>query len=360
MFEPDARSQLAHVALLARSEDVRRGHGREEKRRDERRRGEHRKAARDDPRAHSQRAQHDERDHQRAIEKVVVRAEALQQHDAGRAPGASRLAGLQVEDQLGQGEGHEAMRHDVEPGPLVHLIRVERVERARGPGRHRRQPQYHGQPSAAHGREEADQTQGHVRGQDGVPRRPLHGRDGERGEQPMVGEGQRTDVRVQDVGVEEVRGRAEELLHVPGDDVHALQRIADIGDGVARPQRLGQEAEEDEHGVERDGDDGFARAPRRHGREHYGRGGRASMSAVSRASSRRSSPAAGGSEAGDVDDTGLVRSFHRPQCSLATSQNNRESRTAIQLVPEPVGYSELLIARACGPASAGLRDINNP
>src|SRR4029077_12716419 len=85
---------------------------------------------------------------------------------------------------------------------------------------------------------------------------------------------------MEDVRVEEVRGRAEELVHVPGDDVNALQRIADVFDGVARAQRLRQEAHEDEDEVERDRDGGGARAPGHHGREHYGGGARASMRGV--------------------------------------------------------------------------------
>src|SRR6187455_3798839 len=83
-------------------------------------------------------------------------------------------------------------------------------------------------------------------------------------------------MRMEDVRVEEVRGRAEELVHVPGDDVHALQRVAHVFDGVARAQRLRQEAQEDEDEVKGDRGGGGARAPGHHGREHYGGGARAS------------------------------------------------------------------------------------
>ena len=174
-----------------------------------------------------------------------------------------RFARLQVKDQLGQGEGHEPVRDDVEAGRFVHLIRVERVEGARGPGRHRREAQDDGQPPSAEGGEQAGEADGHVRGQDGVPRRPDDRRDGQRGQQPVIGEGQRARVGKEDVGVEEMRGGAEELVHVPGDDVHALQRVADVGDRVARPQGLGQEADEDEDEVERGRDGGLATDPAR-------------------------------------------------------------------------------------------------
>ena len=58
----------------------------------------------------------------------------------------------------------------------------------------------------------------------------------------MVGEGQRVTVRVEHVGVEQVRGLAEGLVDVPGHDVGALQRVADVGHGVARVQREREEA----------------------------------------------------------------------------------------------------------------------
>src|SRR4051812_42442025 len=67
---------------------------------------------------------------------------------------------------------------------------------------------------------------------------------------------------------------AEGLVDVPGDDVHALQRIADVLDGVAGTQGLRVEAREDEQHVEGRGDEGAAGPV--HGREHYDPGPRPS------------------------------------------------------------------------------------
>ena len=152
--------------------------------------GEGRQAADDEARTRGQRAEQDEPEHERAVEKVIVRAEALQEHEARRAPGPPRLARPQVQDQLGQGEGHEAVGDDVEARPLVDLVGVERVQRARRPGRHRRQSEHESQPPSSERGEEADEAHGHVGGQHGVPRRPEDGRHRHRRQQPMVGEGQ--------------------------------------------------------------------------------------------------------------------------------------------------------------------------
>jgi hypothetical protein len=100
-----------------------------------------------DARAQGQRAQHHERDHQRAIEKVVVRAQSLQKHEAGGTPGAPPLARLQVEDQLRERERDEAVRHDVEARAFVDLVGVERVQGAGRPGRDSRQAENRSQPA---------------------------------------------------------------------------------------------------------------------------------------------------------------------------------------------------------------------
>ena len=126
------------------------------------------------------------------------------------------------------------MEDHVEAGRLVHLVRVERVERPRRPGPESVDAEAPGKMPPGDRRQQARQEHGHVVGEHRVPGRPDDGRDEDRRQQPVVRVAQRVRQRIEDVRVEDVRGRAEELVNVPRDEVDALDRIPDVGDGIGR------------------------------------------------------------------------------------------------------------------------------
>jgi hypothetical protein len=136
-----------------------------------------------------------------------------------------------------------------QPWGLVHLVGVEGVEGARGPGSHRVDAQPECQSAKAEGRQQGSQGDGHVVREDRIPRGPVDGCHGERGEQLVVAEGERVVVRVERGGVRPVPRVVETGSPDPTHEVDAVQRVADVPDGVVGAKGLGVEADGDQDRV---------------------------------------------------------------------------------------------------------------
>ncbi len=67
----------------------------------------------------------------------------------------------------------------------------------------------------------------------------------------MIGECERSGIGVEKIRLEELEWRAEELMNVPGHEIDAFQRVADVGDRIRRLEGFGIKGSEEEEGIEK-------------------------------------------------------------------------------------------------------------